>query len=234
MAAQAILDLELLGVGVELGADGALHALEVVGVNAREPLIGAVADLLLGVAQHRLPALGEVDVVAGQIPVPEALAGSFQGQGEALFAGCQAIDERLLLGADSDLLAGPSDGLANAGLVGEGLEQVVVDADAEMFDRRVDRRPVGHDHGEEVRSGDAELGDELERAAIGDVVFDERDVEALIASEGAGRGQGRGHDHLAGQVGEQCGHAGADLAVAIEDEDAAAGFGGGARHRPQA
>ena len=49
---------------------------EVVVVHAREPLVGARADLRLLVAEHRLPPRRPVDLVRRQVPVPQAVVGA--------------------------------------------------------------------------------------------------------------------------------------------------------------
>ena len=58
----------------------------VVAVDPREPLVDVVADLLLPVAEHRLPARGEVGSATLQVPVPEPVVGAVDGQRVALLA----------------------------------------------------------------------------------------------------------------------------------------------------
>ena len=58
----------------------------VVGVDARRPLVQAVADFVFGVTQHLLPTCAEEDRAGRHIPVPQAVTGAFDGKLPAKFA----------------------------------------------------------------------------------------------------------------------------------------------------
>ena len=65
--------------------------LDVVGVDAAEPLVGLVADLALVVAEHRLPARREVDLVGAEVPVPQPVVGAAHRERVALLALAQRL-----------------------------------------------------------------------------------------------------------------------------------------------
>lgn len=74
-------------VGVPL--DGERHPRLIIGVQAREELVRAHADLVVGVAQHGLPAVGVDHLLLAQIPVEHAVARALDGELPALLAGAQ-------------------------------------------------------------------------------------------------------------------------------------------------
>src|SRR5205814_1608123 len=91
LVAHAVLVLEVRGGALADGEDAGLHALEVVGVHAPQPLLGRRADLLLREAEDGLPARREIDDARAQVPVPEAVVGAADGQRVALLALAQRL-----------------------------------------------------------------------------------------------------------------------------------------------
>ena len=73
-----------------LAAEIPLQVLEatrqIVRVNALAPFLQGVADLPLGVAEHRLPPTGEEDPVGLGVPIPHTVPGTFPGELPARFA----------------------------------------------------------------------------------------------------------------------------------------------------
>src|SRR3546814_969195 len=67
-------------------------------MDAAEPLLGAVADLVRGMAEHLLPAVGEEDPVAAEIPVPQPVIGTGGGERVALLALAQCGSGPVALG----------------------------------------------------------------------------------------------------------------------------------------
>ena len=66
----------------------------VVGVHAPEPLAAGVAELGLGVAEHRLPARGEVQPVLSHVPVPQAVVRALERERVALLGLLQRASAR--------------------------------------------------------------------------------------------------------------------------------------------
>ena len=101
VAAVAVLDpvlgLEVLGGAVEVALERLGEPGAVVGVHAAQPLARRVADVGLRVAEHRLPARGEVQPVGAHVPVPQAVVGALQRERVALLGLGQAR-ERALVG----------------------------------------------------------------------------------------------------------------------------------------
>jgi hypothetical protein len=101
VGAVAVLDpvlvLEVVARAGEVGVERLAERRPVVDVDAAEPLAGRVADLPVLVAEHRLPAGGEVEPVLAHVPVPEAVVGALHGERVALLGLGQA-GERGLVG----------------------------------------------------------------------------------------------------------------------------------------
>src|SRR5262249_59089689 len=91
LMAHAVLALERGRAPFEMVLEEGLDLAEVVGVDPAEPLEGSVADVLRLAAEHRLPALGVVDLVGLQGPVPEAVVDALGGEGVALLAGAEGF-----------------------------------------------------------------------------------------------------------------------------------------------
>jgi hypothetical protein len=80
----------------QMQAQRFVDAIAIVLVHARVPLIGAVADFLIVVAEHRLPPRRPMDLVRRQIPVPQRVVGSADRQRVALLAGAKIFDRLLV------------------------------------------------------------------------------------------------------------------------------------------
>src|SRR5438270_4848631 len=80
--AQAMLELEKRFVPVQERFERRQGTFAVIGMDPRLPLIEDVANLVLAIPQHRLPASRERDRVPEYVPVPEAVicAGDRQGK----------------------------------------------------------------------------------------------------------------------------------------------------------
>ena len=94
----AVLALEMGRVARQVRVEVGLHARAVLGMDAAEPLVGRVADLRVGAAEHRLPARRVVDAPAAQVPVPEAVVGAAGGHRVALLALVQRLVDAHELG----------------------------------------------------------------------------------------------------------------------------------------
>ena len=86
LVAQPMLQLIKSRVALQMGLDGGHRSLCVVRVLAAFPLINTIGQLLLRVAQHLFPAGRVVDRVRPQVPVPDGVVGSLDGQIETLLA----------------------------------------------------------------------------------------------------------------------------------------------------
>src|SRR5438034_10630546 len=64
----------------EMSAERLSYASDVLVVDSRQPFIEAEPDFDLAVPQHRLPARGPVDLVRGQVPVPQTVVGAARSQ----------------------------------------------------------------------------------------------------------------------------------------------------------
>src|SRR5688572_3099956 len=84
--AQAVLALEMGGSPLQVLADLAPQPGAIAGVHAREPLLGAAGNFALLVAEHCRPAGRVVDLLALEVPVPEAVVGAARRQRIALLA----------------------------------------------------------------------------------------------------------------------------------------------------
>src|SRR5437660_409951 len=59
---------------------------DILRVNAFQPLLWAVCDLSLLITEHGLPATREIDLVGFQIPIPQSVVGTTSGQGVTFLA----------------------------------------------------------------------------------------------------------------------------------------------------
>ena len=87
--ADAVLLAQRIAVAVEVLLDSQAQGRQVFRVDAGEPAGPALAELVAGQAEHARPALREVQVVALDVPVPEAVVGAAQGAGVARIAAFQ-------------------------------------------------------------------------------------------------------------------------------------------------
>jgi hypothetical protein len=206
----AVLGLEVLrGAGQvaleRLGEPGA-----VVGVHAAQPLAGRIADLGLRIADHRLPARREVQLVGAHVPVPEPVVGALQRERVALL-GLREPAQRPLVG----------DRVAQAALERGGARVHEVVRDAELGGREVRvavRVVVEQDHRRVLGVGE-DVARDVEAGVPGVVqlaVDQERVVRVLVerGQRGArrrhpvdlvlgalGRFQRRAHGRVRGLVG---------------------------------
>ena len=100
-------------------------------MDAGEPGVGRRRDLLVFEAEHRLPAIRIVDLVALEVPVPDAVVGAADRQGVALFAVAQGL---LRLAAFADVLADGDDAHRLVLIVEYQIE--------EQLDRKAASRPA--------------------------------------------------------------------------------------------
>ena len=77
---------EMRGQAVTMDLNRCLELLEIVRVDTPEPLVGTLSDVFLVEPKHALPARGEVHLVGRQVPVPESVVRTADGQGVPLFA----------------------------------------------------------------------------------------------------------------------------------------------------
>ena len=165
VGAVAVLDpvlvLEVVRRAGQVGVERLRERGAVVRVHAPEPLAAGVAELGLRVAEHRLPARGEVQPVLAHVPVPQPVVGALERERVALL-GLLQPGERALMG---DRVAQRAlehvearDVLGDAGLGGRDVG-VAVGAVVEQQDRRV--RGVGEDRLRELEP--AEVGVDQER-----------------------------------------------------------------------
>ena len=71
---------------IEVLAHGVVGRGPIRGVKALVPFRQVVADLIIGQAQHFLPAGRIVDFVGLDVPIPDAVTGGVGGEAEALLA----------------------------------------------------------------------------------------------------------------------------------------------------
>ena len=126
-----VLGLEVLGGAGQVALERLREPGAVVGVHAAEPLARRVADLGLGVADHRLPARREVQPVGAHVPVPQPVVGALERERVALL-GLGEPAQRPLVG----------DRVAQAALERGGARVHEVVRDAQLGRRQVGG-PVG-------------------------------------------------------------------------------------------
>jgi hypothetical protein len=74
----AVLELEVLGRALHMGLERLAERRAVIGMDAAQPFPARVADLVVLVAEHRLPAGREVEPVGVHVPVPQAVIGALE------------------------------------------------------------------------------------------------------------------------------------------------------------
>src|SRR5262249_44470662 len=89
--ANQVLQLVLGRAGFPVVPEGRQGPLAIVRVQAGLPGREGVGDLVVGVAEHALPAGGEIDRVGAYVPVPDAGVGAAYGQVEPLLAAAQRL-----------------------------------------------------------------------------------------------------------------------------------------------
>ena len=72
-ALNAVFVLDMRRLAAEMGVDGGLELVAVLGMHAAEPILRDTLELIRSVAQHRLPLGAKVDGVRGEVPVPPAV-----------------------------------------------------------------------------------------------------------------------------------------------------------------
>jgi hypothetical protein len=92
-----VLGLEVLGGAAQVALERLGEPRAVVGVHAAQPLPRRVADLGLRVADHRLPARREVQLVGAHVPVPQPVVGALERERVA-FLGLRQPAQRGLVG----------------------------------------------------------------------------------------------------------------------------------------
>ena len=179
----------------------------VVRVDAAEPLAAGVAELGLAVAEHLLPARGEVQAVLANVPVPQAVVGALQRERVALL-GLGQPRERVLVRdrvAERALERGQvGDALGDAGLGGRDVGVAV-------------GRVVEQQHGG-VRRVKEDLLRELQPAGVG---VDQEGVMRVLVEGGVGGLLARDPvDRVAGTLDrlQRLLHGQVALLVALDDE----------------
>jgi hypothetical protein len=157
-------------------------------MDAAEPLPAGLADLVLGVAQHRLPAGAEEHAIAVDIPVPDAVVGASERKRVALLGDGEPLQGELVPQREADRVLEPVGAEARD-------EQEIGDPGL----RRVHvGRVVGvvreHDHGD-VRRPDHELlgGRHPVRRRLRELAVDQHDVVAGERVERRARRRGERH-----------------------------------------
>ncbi len=92
--ADAVLVAEQRAAAAQVRVDGLAQAGQVVRVHPGEPAGAAFAQVVAAEPEHARPALGDVEAVVAQVPVPDAVVGAAQGAGVAGLA----VLQRLALG----------------------------------------------------------------------------------------------------------------------------------------
>ena len=127
LAAHPVLIEVELGLASEVPLDIGHCERKIVGMDARGPFLQAVADLLRGIAEHVLPAVGEKDLVGDGIPVPDAVTAAFECIGPAFFGLPQSL-LGIPLALDIDAAADvPGEDAGHIVLRGAPVEQPMVD-----------------------------------------------------------------------------------------------------------
>ena len=104
LVAEAVLQLVLRRTAFQVVLDRPARAVAVVRMHAGLPFRELVADLVLRVPEHALPAGREVERVGAEVPVPDAGVGAAHGQVEPLLAPADRLDRLAFLG---DILHDP-------------------------------------------------------------------------------------------------------------------------------
>ena len=190
LVSDPILHLEMGFPTLEVGVQALAKLADLVGVDAAQPLVGGRADVGRGMAEHLLPARGEVDPVAAKVPVEEAVVGSAHGERVALLALAQGQHRGLLLVLHALALARRADGGPEAGdallqdvVRRPGLDDVggglLVERSGDDDERGAGSDPSGElQRGQAVVAGNVVIGQdqvEGERAQRAFVVLRSRD-----------------------------------------------------------
>ena len=163
--------------------------LHVLWVEQSLPVVVAALHLVIGIAQHRLPAWRKEQFAGRQVPVPETVVGSLQGEGEALLGAVPAFKL-------SFLLQGAQNGGDQPGQV--LLEHIVADPPFEDFHRPF--LPQGTGHHDHRHLGDIppqEIQDllkiQLRQVVVGEhqipVLVDQSLFQCLEAVDAAAKGR---------------------------------------------
>ena len=171
-AAHPMLALQVRRLAAKMAIDGRAQQDDVVGMHARQPLLGRVADLLFRVAEHRLPSRRVVDLVAAQVPHPQPVVRAARGQRVALLALAQRLQR-------AALLEGVADGALQQRRVDLSFDEIVGGAGAHGGEVDVAVALAGE---EDQRRGDAEAAgvvQELEAVVLAEAVVDEGEVVAV-------------------------------------------------------
>jgi len=90
------------GEAVQVPLEILVHPLPVLGVQPAAPVLRGISDLVLGIAEHALPARGIEHRPLFQIPVPDAVPRPLQGEMPAFLALAQGLLRALLGPAGQD------------------------------------------------------------------------------------------------------------------------------------
>ena len=151
-------------------------------------------------------------------------------------AGAEAVAEEAGFDVEGAALGGAFEGGGEL-FEGEGLGEIVAGADAHGFDCGVDAGEGGHDDDDGLRVAGADVFEQREAAAAGQLEVEQEDVDGVVGEGEAGGGDGVGG--LGGEA-EAAGDLGAGVAdrgVVVDDQDAERGeaigveAAGGARVR---
>ena len=82
----AVLAFEHGDLSLKMARDLCFQILHIVGMHQHEPLVGEADNVVLGVAQHRLPTGRVVDLLLAQVPVEDAIVGALGRQRITLLA----------------------------------------------------------------------------------------------------------------------------------------------------
>src|ERR1051326_5457317 len=170
--AHPILALEVRRLAAEMAVDGGAQQHDVVGMHARQPLLGRRADFVFLVAEHRFPSRRVVDLVRAEIPHPQPVVRAARRQRVALLAFAQCLQR-------AALLESVADGALEQRRVDLSLDEVVGGAGA--HGREVDVA-VALAREEDQRRGDAGatgVVQELESVVLAEAIVDEHEVVAV-------------------------------------------------------
>src|SRR6476661_4357302 len=79
-----MLVLEDICMALQMRLERCLEASDVVVVDAVEPILGTTDGRLCGKANHSSPPSGDVEVPGSQIPLPQAVVGTFRSERQSL------------------------------------------------------------------------------------------------------------------------------------------------------
>jgi hypothetical protein len=183
-----VLVLEVLIRAGEVGVERLGERGPVVGVDAAQPLAARLADLVLGVAQHRLPAHAEEHAVGLDVPIPDAVVGTPQRERVTLLGHGKPLQRELMHQRVADRVLEPVGAEARDG--------------QEVGDPGLRRADVGlvvggvreQDHGDVRRREDELLGGRHPvRRRLRELAIDEHDMVAGERVERLARRRGERH-----------------------------------------